>query len=202
MRTALLDLTVLPPKLPNINDQRKSSEHGKCMLPIFLAQYQPQALSRKSVVQCVYSVILVHFSCLKPCICLATAGAFHKDFNSSAVYKEPLPFVCVEFTTHPLHLLSLFVPNPPCPCYPGFQSFLIHPLNSVFSEPEFWYASLLSTWGPFLASDCLCCPSLAFQFCCILLTKGSQTCSWYSGCRLLFIAQSFSLTRASAVLPN
>lgn len=136
MRTALLDLTVLPPKLPNINDQRKSSEHGKCMLPIFLAQYQPQALSRKSVVQCVYSVILVHFSCLKPCICLATAGAFHKDFNSSAVYKEPLPFVCVEFTTHPLHLLSLFVPNPPCPCYPGFQSFLIHPLNSVFSEPK------------------------------------------------------------------
>lgn len=111
MRTALSDLTVLPPKLPNTNDQRKSSEHGKCTLPIFLAQYQPQALSRKSVVQCVYSVILVHFSCLKPCICLATAGAFYKDFNSSAMYKEPLPFVCVELTTHPLHLLSLFVPN-------------------------------------------------------------------------------------------
>lgn len=131
MRTALLDLTVLPQKLPNINDQEKRSEHGKCILPVFLAQCQPQALSRKTVVQCVYLVILVHFSCLKPCMYLATAEAFHQDFNSSAMYKEPLPFVCVE-----LHLLSLFVPNPPFLWYPGFQSFLIHPLNSVFSEPK------------------------------------------------------------------
>lgn len=133
MGTDLLDLTVLPQKLPNINDPKKRPEHGKCALLTFLEQCQPQALSRKSVAQCVCLVILVHFSHLKPCICLATAGAFHKGFNSSAVYKEPFPFVCVERTTCSLHLLSLSVPNPPFLCYPGFQSFLIHTLNSVFN---------------------------------------------------------------------
>lgn len=134
MRADLLDLTVLPQELPNINDQKKRPERGKCALLIFLEQCQPQALSRKSAVQCVCLVILVHFSHRKPCICLATAGAFHKGFNSSAMYKELLPFVCVELTTRSLHLLSLFVPNPLLACYPGFQSFLIHTLNSVFNQ--------------------------------------------------------------------
>lgn len=66
------------------------------MLPTCLAQYQPQGLFRNCGSVCL--VISVHFSHLKPCTCLATAGSFHKDFNSSVMYKEPFCFLRVELT--------------------------------------------------------------------------------------------------------
>lgn len=97
-------------------------------------------------------------------------------------------------------------------CHPCL--FLIHP-SFRFSEfshsssqlclhwtKAFWHASLFLMRGPLIASDCLCHPSLAFQFCYILLTKGSQTCSHYSRCKLLLIVKSFGLARIFAVLHN
>lgn len=111
MRTALWDLTVLPQKLPNVNDQRKRSKNIKCALPIFLAQHQPQALFRRSAVWCVYLVTLVHFSHLKPCMCFATAGAVSRGLQQLSNVQRVSSFCLCGIC---------------CPCL-----FLIHPSRAI-----------------------------------------------------------------------
>lgn len=146
----------------------------------------------------------MHFSHVKPRTHLATAGSFHKDFNSSVTYEEPLPFVCVELTTRSLHMLSLFVLIHPACATQDFREFSHSPpQRCLFWTKGFWHALLFPTWGLFFAFHWFCCPSLPSQFCCILLTKGKRSCSQYSRRRwTIAVYCPFSLVRSSAVLPS
>lgn len=173
---------------------RKGLNTASVHLPIFLAQCQPQALSRKKV--CLFNNLGAFFS-------PETMYLFSNCRSISQGLQQRL-FLLSLWNLSLAHFIChacLFLIHPSC----ATQVFRVFSftLSTQSSTKEFWHAFLFSMWGPFLDTGCLCYPSLALLFYCAHLTKGSQTCSHYSRCRLLFIAQPFSLVSlASTVLPN
>lgn len=117
-----------------------------CITYLFSTVPASGTFQKKCGLMCLFSNLGAFFS-PETMYVFSNCSSLHEDFNSSAMYKEPPPFVCVEFTAHSLNLLSLFVPNPPFLCYPDFQSFLISLPNSVFSEPRSSDMHLYSWYG-------------------------------------------------------
>lgn len=136
MRTALWDLTVLPQKLPNINDQEKKVwTRQVCITYLFSTVPASGTFHKKCGSVCLFSNLGAFFS-PETMYVFSNCRNISRWLQQLSNVQRASSFCLCGIYTHSLHLLSLFVPNPPFLCYPDFQSYLIHLLKYVFSEPR------------------------------------------------------------------